>query len=87
MKGIIVTLFDSKAETYSPPTVAESNAAAIRQLGILVNDRQQTLVATHPEDFTLFRIASFDGCEITPEPSRVALANGIDVKTVAPSQE
>lgn len=84
MKGIIVSLFDSKAETYTPPTVAESNAAAIRQFGILVNDKQQTLVSTHPEDFTLFKIASFDGCVITPEPSRVALANGLDVKVAPP---
>lgn len=79
MQGILVTLFDSKAESYSAPTVAESNAAAIRQFEILVNDKQRTLVSTHPEDFTLFRIGSYDGPVVKSE-DRQSLANGIDVK-------
>lgn len=79
MKGILVTLFDAKADSYTPPVVADSNAAAIRQLSLLVNDSKGSLIELHPEDFTLFRIASFDGAVVIGE-ERCALANGIDVK-------
>ena len=78
-KGILVSLFDSKAETWSPPSCADSKAAAIRQMELLVNDRQQTLVSSHPEDFTLFMIGQFDGSEVKGF-DKFALANGIDVK-------
>lgn len=79
MKGVFVCLYDSKADTYTQPTVAQSNADAIRQFGILVNDKQGTLVSLHPEDFTLYRIGSFQGHKIEGE-DRQALANGVDVK-------
>lgn len=79
MKGIFVELFDAKADTYTQPSVAQSNADAIRQFGILVNDKQGTLVSLHPEDFTLYRVGSFDGYSIVSE-DRQALANGVDVK-------
>lgn len=84
MKGIFVTLYDAKADTYTPPVVADSNAAAIRQLSLLVNADKGSLVELHPEDFTLFRIGSFDGACISSE-ERQALANGIDVKVVRSS--
>ena len=58
MKGIFVTLFDSKTERYTNPTAVETNEAAIRQFGLLVNDDRGTLVSLHPEDFSLFRIGS-----------------------------
>ena len=78
-KGILVSLYDGKADTFSPPSCADSAAAAIRQMEILVNDKQQTLVSTHPEDFTLFKVGDFvddaiHGCD------KVSLANGIDVQ-------
>lgn len=78
-RGILVSLFDSKAETWSPPSCADSKAAAIRQFEMLVNDRQQTLVSTHPEDFTLFMLGDFDGVMLKA-CDKIALANGIDVK-------
>ena len=78
-KGILVSLFDSKAETWSPPTCADSKAAAIRQMEMLVNDRQPTLVSSHPEDFTIFMIGEFDGAKVIG-CDKLALANGIDVK-------
>lgn len=56
MEGILVTLYDSKAETYTNPAAVESPAAAIRQFDMLVNDKQSTMVSTHPEDFTLLRL-------------------------------
>lgn len=79
MKGILITVYDGKADTYTPPHVAETNAAAIRQFAAVVNDTQHTMLSDHPEDFTLFRIASFAGPAVTGE-DRVALANGLDVK-------
>lgn len=82
-KGIFVTIFDSKSETYSRPTVAASNADAIRNFELLVNDQQKTLVALHPEDFTLYRIGSFEDFKIVGE-DRQSLANGVDVKRQEP---
>lgn len=79
MSGILVSIYDAKADSYTHPSVASSDADAIRQFSILVNDREGTLLALHPEDFTLFRIGSFDCCKIVGE-DRKSLANGIDVK-------
>lgn len=78
-KGILVSLYDGKAETWSPPSCADSKAAAIRQFEMLVNDRQQTLVSMHPEDFTLFMVGEFDGA-LVKVCDKLALANGVDVK-------
>ena len=77
--GVFITLYDSKTEVYSKPTLAGNNADALRQFGILVNDRNGSLVSMHPEDFTLFRIGSLEGFTLIPE-ERQALANGVDVK-------
>lgn len=78
-KGILVSLYDGKAETWSPPSCADSKAAAIRQMEMLVNDKQPTLVSTHPEDFTLFMVGVFDDCDVKG-CEKLALANGVDVK-------
>ena len=77
--GILVSLYDGKAETFSPPSCADSKAAAIRQMEMLVNDQQPTLVSTHPEDFTLFMVGEFCGADVKG-CERLALANGIDVQ-------
>lgn len=79
MEGILVTLYDSKAETYTNPAAVESPAAAIRQFDMLVNDKQSTMVSTHPEDFTLFEVATFKDANVQP-CAKLALANGVDVK-------
>lgn len=76
--GIFVCIYDSKAETYSQPTVARSNADALRQFEFLVNDTQKTLVSMHPADFTLYRIGSYEDYKLITE-DRQALANGVDV--------
>lgn len=85
-KGIIVTIYDSKAETYSRLAMAETNADAIRQFDILVNDSRGSLVSTHPQDFTMFRVGSFENYVVKGE-ERQALANGIDVKRPGVSEE
>ena len=77
-KGILVSLYDGKADTWSPPACADSKAAAIRQMEMLVNDTQPTLVATHPEDFTLFHVGDFID-DVVQSRDKVALANGVDV--------
>lgn len=85
-KGILVSLFDAKAETWSSPSCADSAAAAIRQMEMLVNDSQQTLVSLHPEDFTLFKVGEFDG-SLVRGCDKTALANGIDVQRPGCLQE
>lgn len=78
-RGILVSLYDGKADTWSPPTCADSKAAAIRQLELLVNDKQQTLVSTHPEDFSLYMVGEFEAATVRGV-DKLALANGIDVR-------
>lgn len=78
-KGILISIYDGKAETWTPPACADSKAAALRQFEILVNDKQQTLVSTHPEDFTIYQVGSFEGASLAG-CDKLALANGIDVQ-------
>lgn len=78
---ILVSLRDSKAETYSAPHACANKATALREFGMLVNDSGNTLVSGHPADFDLFLVATladpFDGVVtgVTPEH----LANGLDM--------
>lgn len=80
---ILVSLFDSKAKTWSNPHVCQNKAAALREFGMLVNDGGRTLVAQHPADFDLFEVAIcadlFDG-KLEPCSPPIHLANGNDVK-------
>jgi len=64
----IYSVYDSKAEQYSNPIVLRTDGEARRQFGILAADHQ-TEIGRHPEDFTLFRIATWDpeNGRITPE--------------------
>lgn len=55
----IYSIYDSKAEVYSPTFTANNNGDAIRAFQ---NDIQkgQSMLATNPEDFTLFHLGEWD---------------------------
>ena len=84
---ILVSLFDSKAQTWSNPHVCQNKAAALREFGMLVNDSRGSLVSQNPADFDLFQVACcndlFDG-ELRPCSPAFHLANGKDVKQLPP---
>ena len=57
----IYVLYDSKSETYTPPTVNPARGQALRSFSDAVNgDKKTSVLASHPEDFTLFEIGDFD---------------------------
>lgn len=52
---------DSKAGTFQKPFQEFNDATAIRTFQTLVNDETQgNLFASNPEDFALFKIATYD---------------------------
>lgn len=55
----VYSVFDSKALTYNDPFFLRQDGQAIRAFIDLVNDNR-THVAKHPEDYSLFLIATFD---------------------------
>lgn len=88
---VLVSVFDSKADSYSAPHPSQSKASAIREFEMLVNGDHNNLIAAHPEDFTLFEVGEWlervpvdnSGEHFTAKlvacPSFVALAKGSDL--------
>lgn len=63
MKAIeteVFTIKDSKAETYAPPFYAKNKFDAMRNVEAWVNDPKYGNLASHPEDFTIFAIGTFN---------------------------
>ena len=58
-RKLIVALYDVKAKLYSPPTLADSSAAACRMFQDLALDNK-TLVGAHTEDFQLYHVGFYD---------------------------
>lgn len=53
------SVFDSKAGNFSPPFFMVSIGQAVRSFQDIASD-QSTMIARHPEDFSLFFIGEFD---------------------------
>lgn len=77
----LYTLYDSKSESYSSPSVNPARGQAIRSFGDAVNSGESVL-SSHPEDFTLFEIGEFDTSTglLKAYDTKVSVANGADVK-------
>ncbi len=55
----VFSVYDSKAECYSPPFVCVSIGVAVRQMLEVCSDRN-TSVFKYPQDFTLYRIGDWN---------------------------
>ena len=55
----IYSIYDSKAKTYNLPFFCKQDGQALRSFIDLVNDPRSE-VSKHPEDYSLFCLASFD---------------------------
>ncbi len=55
----VVSVWDSAAETYSPPIFTPSKGVALRSFMDAVSD-PKTQFAQHPEHFSLFQLGTFD---------------------------
>lgn len=54
----IFTIYDSKVGAYGQPMVFQTKGVALRSFVDIVNDPKSQFFL-HPEDFTLFHIASY----------------------------
>lgn len=59
MKLNVYTIYDSKVKAYMAPFMAQTNGAALRMFEDTVRD-EKTVLNKHPEDYSLFAIATFD---------------------------
>ena len=59
MKFKVFSIYDSAAETFNTPVFLATNNQAIRQFDDMVNGDDSQL-AKHPGDYTLFCIGEFD---------------------------
>lgn len=78
----IYSVFDSKAAIFSPPFYMSNNAMAIRSFGEIVEDKN-TMVARHPEDFSLYMLGAFDdetGNLASIKPINLVTASSMIVK-------
>lgn len=82
----IVTVYDSKAEAFSPPVFVQSYGAAIRSFADQINGAEDNNVSKHPEDFTLFGLGEFDDStgKFTLETAPSELAKAMTLKETAP---
>lgn len=55
----VYSIYDSKSETYSKPFHMHNDAIAIRSATDLLKS-QNSEIANHPEDFTLFLLGEWD---------------------------
>nr|UXQ88125.1 MAG: nonstructural protein [Microvirus sp.] len=78
----IYSVYDSKAETYTPPFFQHREAMALRTFADCCNDDGHTF-GKHPEDYTLFDLGTYDddnGC-ITQDKI-ISVANGLTLKGI-----
>ena len=82
MNQKLFVLNDVKSGTYTAPTVHLSRGQALRDFGDAINGNPDTLLAKHPEDFTLFEIGEYDVYTgtIILHDAKEAVANGLDLK-------
>ena len=60
MNKRLYSIRDLKAQTFTPPTIQDNDAVAIRAFGDLVTKDKESLLGTHPADFALCFVGEFD---------------------------
>lgn len=77
MRLKVYSVHDAKAGVFNRPLFQRSDGEALRALIDEATRSGESLVASHPEDFSLFRIGEYDELSGTlmPEEEPVHLAN------------
>lgn len=78
----VYSMFDSAAQAFTQPFFLQNDGLAIRAFQDNVNSKEPNNVSEHPDQFTLFRIASYDDKTgtITPEEKPRSLGIGVTFK-------
>jgi len=83
MKLLAFTVYDEKAEAFGKPFFTQAIGVASRDFSEAVND-QKSLLARHPEDFSLYHIGYFDDAtakfDINSTPTLIGRATDYIVK-------
>lgn len=81
----VFSVFDKKAQRFGAPQLVESPAVFMRDFQDYLRREPTSVVAEHPEDFTVFCVASFDdeSGEMTPfaEPHKMVDVSVLVVKS------
>lgn len=88
LKLRLYSIYDSKAEQFSPPQVYHNDMLALRAFEGIVND-DKMLIKKYPEDFSLYYIGNLsdsDGCYYVEncDESRVPILIGRAIEYVKP---
>lgn len=80
MELVVFTVFDSKAEAYMQPFFATNVKVALRMWERACNDEGSDF-CRHAEDYTLFRIGTFDQVQgmMNPETA-ISVARAIELR-------
>lgn len=84
----LYSIYDEKAEQFSPPQVYHNDMLALRAFEGLVND-DKTLINTYPEDFSLYYIGNLGDSDgryyiESSDETRVPILVGRAVEYVQP---
>ena len=65
----LYSIYDSKAEQFSPPQVYHNDMLALRAFEGIVND-DKMLIKKYPEDFSLYYIGNLGDCDGQPNAQK-----------------
>lgn len=60
MNKCLYSVRDARMGTFAPPCLFDNDNVAIRAFGDMVRGDKQSLIALHPEDFTLVYLGAFN---------------------------
>lgn len=84
----LYSIYDSKAEQFSPPQVYHNDMLALRAFEGIVND-DKMLIKKYPEDFSLYYIGNLGDCDgryyvSTGDESHIPVLVGRAIEYVQP---
>lgn len=76
IKGVY-TVYDTKGTFYLDTFLKENNETAIREFGIILS-QNSNLFSTYPQDFTLFKVGTFDTKTGLLHSDKESICNGVE---------
>ncbi len=82
----VYTIYDSKAEAYMTPFFVDKDGQALRDFQDVVQN-PETPFAKHPEDYTLFKIGTYDPNTAQLKPLETPVSMGLAIEFTNNSPE
>ena len=79
----VFTVFDSKIGSYCAPFFLKARGEAIRSF-VDTAQGKDSLISSHPEDFTLFELGEFDDLNATFVLHPTPISLGVAVELIPP---